>query len=431
MSAAIDRLRPLTGGPDDHDALVERARSARVTLIGEATHGTADFYRERVEITKRLIQEAGVVAVAAEADWPDALRVNGFVRGEGSDRDAEEALRDFRRFPGWMWRNREVEAFVDWLRDWNDRLPPGAPRVGFYGLDLYSMWTSIEAVLDHLDRADPAAADRARGRYGCFDHFDRDEQVYAYEAGIGGAEPCEDEVVAVLADLLRDAGRADAADRDGDPDRRFAAEQNARLVVDAERYHRATFRGGVETWNLRDRHMAETLDALLRHLDRRNGAPARAAVWAHNSHVGDARASELGEAGELDLGQLAREAYGGDAFLIGLTTHSGTVTAASRWGDPAERKRVRPALPGSWEDLLHRAGHERFLLMPPDLPGRRLERAIGVIYLPATERRSHYFEARIADRFDAVVHLDRTTAVEPIDRTREWDRGEPAELAYR
>ncbi len=417
-------IRPLTGRPDDHDALVERARTARVTLIGEASHGTADFYRERAEITKRLIQEAGVVAVAAEADWPDAQRVNRFVRGEGPDRDAEEALGDFRRFPSWMWRTREVEAFVAWRRDWNDRLPPGAPRVGFYGLDLYSLWTSIEAVLGHLDEVDPAAADRARRRYACFDHFGRDSNVYAYETGLAGAEPCEDQVVAVLGDLLRASA---GAGEEGDPDRRFAAEQNARLVVDAERYHRASFRGGSETWNLRDRHMADTLDALLRHLDERNGAPARAAVWAHNSHVGEARASELGEAGELDLGQLAREAYGERAFLIGLTTHSGTVTAASRWGAPVERKRVRPAMPDSWEDVLHRSGHERFLLMPVDMPGWRLERAIGVIYLPETERVSHYFESRLADRFDALIHLDRTTALEPIERTETWQRGEPVE----
>jgi erythromycin esterase-like protein len=417
-------IRPLTGTADDYDALVARAASRRLVLIGEASHGTHEFYRERAAITKRLIAEAGVTAVAVEGDWPDAYRVNRFVRGESDDESADEALSDFRRFPAWMWRNTDVIDFVTWLRDWNDALPPGAPTVGFYGLDLYSLRTSMEAVIDYLAEVDPGAATRARERYACFDHFDRDGQIYAYEAGIGGAEPCERQAVEVLVQLRNAA--AELAARDGllAEDHHFYAEQNARLVVDAEEYYRAAFRGGVESWNLRDRHMADTLDALVAHLERTRGA-TRVAVWAHNSHVGDARATQMGEAGEFNIGQLARERHGGQALLVGFTTYTGTVTAASDWGAPAERKRVRRALPGSWEELFHQADMPRFMIEPAGFFGeRRLERAIGVIYRPETERFSHYFEARLADRFDAVIHIDETSAVEPLEPTSQWEAGE-------
>jgi erythromycin esterase-like protein len=416
-------LRPLSGAVDDYDSLLERAAKTRFVLLGEASHGTHEFYRERAEITKRLIAEQGFIAVAAEADWPDAYRVNLFVRGRSDDASAEEALADFRRFPAWMWRNTDVVEFVTWLREWNDALPAGAPRAGFYGLDLYSLYTSMNAVVAYLDEIDPEAARRARERYACFDHFGRDPQVYAYLAGIGDAEPCEQEVVEQLLELRRLT--AEAAGRNGsvDEDRRFYAEQNARLVANAEEYYRAVFRGGVESWNLRDRHMAETLDELAAHLERRQGS-AKVAVWAHNSHVGDARATELGERGELNVGQLVRERHGEAALVAGFTTYTGTVTAASDWGARAERKRVRPALAGSWEALLHEVGAARLLVDPSGLEGQRLERAIGVIYRPETERLSHYFHARLAEQFDAVVHLDETRALEPLETTSEWETGE-------
>jgi erythromycin esterase-like protein len=389
-------------------------------LVGEASHGTHEFYRERAEITKRLIAEEGFTAVAVEADWPDAYRVNLYVRGASADESPEEALGDFRRFPAWMWRNTEVVDFVAWLREWNDALPPDARKTGFYGLDLYSLHTSMAAVVAYLDDIDPEAASRARERYACFDHFGPDPQVYAYETGLGGAEPCERRVIEQLLDLRI------AAAGEGwlDDDDHFYAEQNARLVVNAEEYYRAVFRGGHASWNLRDRHMAGTLEALAAHLERTRGRPAKAAVWAHNSHLGDARATQLGDAGELNMGQLVRERHRCEALLVGLTTYEGTVTAASGWGGPAERRRVRPALAGSWEELLHATGESRFLLMPDALEGRRLERAIGVIYRPETERLSHYFEARLADQFDAVIHLDETHALEPLERTSAWEAGE-------
>jgi erythromycin esterase-like protein len=423
MAALAEAIQPLTEAGESYAPLLERAVDTRFVLLGEASHGTHDFYRERAEITKRLIAEHGFTAVAAEADWPDAYRVNLFVRGAGDDQGPEEALSDFRRFPAWMWRNTEVVDFVAWLREWNDALPPGAPQVGFYGLDLYSLHISMEAVVEYLDDVDPEAAVRARERYSCFDHFGGDPQVYGYVAGIGDAEPCEQDVVQQLVELQRVA--AEAASRNGPivDDRHFYAAQNARLVVNAEEYYRAVFRGGPESWNLRDRHMAETLDELAAHLERTQGT-AKAAVWAHNSHVGDARATELGERGELNIGELVRERHGREALIVGFTTYSGTVTAASEWGGPAERKRVRRALGGSWEALFHEAEAPRFLIDPSGLAGRRLERAIGVIYRPETERLSHYFHARLADQFDAVVHVDETRAVEPLELTSEWERGE-------
>jgi erythromycin esterase-like protein len=407
----------------DYDRLLERTESARFVLLGEASHGTHEFYRERAEITKRLIAEQNVTLVAAEADWPDAYRVNLFVRGASDDTGAEEALSDFRRFPAWMWRNTDVVDFVGWLREWNDALPADGPKVGFYGLDLYSLHASMEAVVAYLDEVDPEAARRARQRYACFDHFGRDPNLYSYATGAGQAEPCEPEVVAQLVELRRLAAEAASGNGATVDDRRFYAEQNARLVVNAERYYRAVFRGGAESWNLRDRHMAETLEELVAHLERTQGR-SKAAVWAHNSHVGDARATEVGERGELNVGQLVREQHGREAVIVGFTTFTGTVTAASDWGLPAERKHVRPALAASWERHFHELDALRLLLEPATFEGRRLERAIGVVYRPETERFSHYFHARLADQFDLVVHIDETHAVEPLERTSEWEKGE-------
>jgi erythromycin esterase-like protein len=260
---------------------------------------------------------------------------------------------------------------------------------------------------------------RARGRYACFDHFGREPQAYGYATGLGDAEPCEREAVEVLMELRR--RRGDAA-----PDDAFFAEQNAALVVDAEEYYREMFRSTRHSWNLRDRHMARTLEALVAHLER-DHEPVKVVVWAHNSHLGDARATEMGQRGELNLGQLVSTRHGADALLVGLTTYTGTVTAASDWGQPAERRRVRRALAGSWEELFHEAGEPRALIDSPRLHGLRLERAIGVVYRPETERLSHYFLARLAAQFDAVLHFDETTALEPLERSGEWERGEAPE----
>jgi erythromycin esterase-like protein len=424
---------PLTGVAADYDSLLELVGDSRLVLLGEASHGTHEFYKERAQITKRLITEKNFTAVAVEADWPDSYRVNRYVRGEGADSEAVDALSGFRRFPAWMWRNADVLDFVGWLRAHNDQLTDGEERVGFFGLDLYSLHTSIEAVLEYLDKVDPLAASAARYRYACFEHFGEDPQAYGYAASFGLTESCEQEVVSQLVDLQRRA--AEYAKRDGRvaADDFFYAEQNARLVRNAEEYYRTMFRGRVSSWNLRDRHMAETLHELLVHLERR-GQPAKVVLWAHNSHLGDARATDMGRSGEFNVGQLVRQRYGRDAVLVGFTTSEGTVTAASSWGGPAERKRVRPALSGSYESILHEVGKPRLMINLRDhsaassgLRQPMLERAIGVIYLPETERISHYFHARLSDQFDAVLHFDETRAVEPLERTGVWEAGEVPE----
>jgi len=425
--------RPIEDAAGDYDPLLNLIGEARFCLLGEATHGTHEFYRERAEITKRLIKEKGFTAIAVEADWPDAFRVNRYVRGLSDDKNANEALGGFERFPTWMWRNTVIFDFIEWLRDYNSSLPASATKVGFYGLDLYSLYTSIEAVLNYLAKIDPEAAKRARYRYSCFEHFGDDTQAYGYAATFDLSESCESEVIDQLIELRRRA--ADYASRDGRvaQDEFFFAEQNARLVLNAERYYRIMFRGRVESWNLRDRHMAETLDALVAHLNSQ-AQQAKIAVWEHNSHLGDARATYMADYGELNVGQLVREKHGAEAILIGFTTYTGTVTAASDWGGPAERKRVRPALKESYEALFHEMDRANFLLtlrnnkkVSTVLQTPRLERAIGVIYLPETERQSHYFEARLSKQFDAVIHFDETHALEPLEREALWESGEPPE----
>jgi erythromycin esterase-like protein len=403
----------------DYDSLLALVGKSRFALLGEASHGTLEFYRERIRITQRLITEMGFTAIAVEADWPDAWRVNRYVRGSSQDRNADDALSGFRRFPSWMWRNTEVRDFVEWLRDFN-RTRPQHLQAGFYGLDLYSLFTSIGAVLAYLDEHDPEEARRARARYACFDHAKGDSQAYGYAASYGISSSCEDEVVQQLRELNRRAAGAGAASAT-DRDELFYAQQNARLVHNAEEYYRTMFRGRVSSWNLRDSHMAETLQALDRHLSA-SGTPPKFAVWAHNSHLGDASATEMGDAGEWNLGQLARERHGADAVLVGFSTYRGFVTAATEWDDPPERKRVRDGLEGSWEDVFHRCGLDRALLVlrgneavRPMAMERRLQRAIGVIYRPETERMSHYFETTLAGQFDAIIHIDETNALKPLD----------------
>lgn len=423
------------GEISDYNPLLESIGGARFVLIGEASHGTHEFYRERAQITKRLIAEKGFRAVAVEADFPDAYRINRYVRGRGTDDDATDALADFRRFPAWMWRNADVLDFVGWLRNFNDDLPPNGEKAGFYGLDLYSLHASIEAVLNYLDRVDPDAAHRARARYSCFDFFDSDTQAYGYATALGLAKSCEEEVVNQLLELHRRA--SELAKRNGRvaADDFFYAEQNARLVRNAEKYYRTMFLSDVSSWNLRDAHMLETLVALDKHLSENGGKPSKIVVWAHNSHLGDARATEMGgRRGEWNVGQLARQHYKNQTFSVGFTTDHGTVTAATDWGGKAERKRVRPALAGSYENLFHETDSDRFLLLLAKdkqlhsaLSAPLLERAIGVIYRPETERQSHYFYADLSNQFEAVIHFDETRAVEPLEQESIWETGESAE----
>jgi erythromycin esterase-like protein len=401
-----------------------------IVMLGEASHGTHEFYKLRAEITMRLIAERGFMAVLIEGDWPDSARVDAYVRGRGDDGSAEEALRGFERFPQWMWRNSVVVEFVEWLREHNSGTNE---KAGFYGLDLYSLHRSAEQVVRYLTDVDPDAARHARERYGCFDWAGEDMQAYGYAASADIQHSCAEIAREQLAELQGQAARYASLDGRLAADAVFSAEQNARLVANAEQYYRSVFSGRPSSWNLRDTHMAETIQAVREHL-RSQGVPPRVVVWAHNSHIGNARHTEMKRRGELNVGQLARERYGSDVVLVGFTTYTGTVTAARNWEEPAETRKVTPALPGSWEALLHAAGEERFLLplrgpspVAEALRTPRLERAIGVIYRPETERMSHYFEADLPQQFDAVLHVDETRALEPLELSAAEALVEPPE----
>jgi len=391
------------------DALIDRIGDARVVLLGEATHGTSEFYRMRARITRELILRRGFTVIAVEADWPDAARIDHYVRHLGGPPAPWQA---FTRFPTWMWRNAEVEEMVKWLRLHNADVAAAERRVGFFGLDLYSLYTSIAAVLRYLDGVDPAAARVARERYGCLTPWQSDPAAYGRAVVTGEFRGCEDEVVAMLRDMLDK--RLAYQLRDGE--RYLDALQNARLVANAEQYYRAMYYGSRESWNLRDQHMFETLQVLLAF----RGAATKAVIWEHNSHVGNAAATEMGARGELNVGLLARRVYGEEAYLVGFGTDHGTVAAATDWDGPLELKRVRPAHPESYERLCHDTAIEAFLLalrapfreeVRDELLPPRLERAIGVIYRPETELASHYFQASLPEQFDEYVWFDETRAV--------------------
>jgi erythromycin esterase-like protein len=401
--------------PEINDAafgpLFGRAAEARVVLLGEASHGTSEFYRARARITEQLVREHGFNIVAVEADWPDAAAIDRYVRHRPPARAPE---RPFARFPTWMWRNVEVRDFTEWLRTHNAPINDPARRVGFYGLDLYSLHGSIAAVLEYLDRADPELARRARAHYACFDPW-QDPAAYGH-AATGGHASCEREVLAALREILD--RRLVFLGRDADAF--LDATQNARLIAAAEEYYCAMYYGAAKSWNLRDTHMFETMRAVL---DQR-GPEAKAVVWAHNSHIGNAAATEMGQAhGETNIGQLCRAHFGPEAYAIGFGTDRGTVAAASFWDGPMEIKTVRPARADSYEGLCREAGGARFLLdlrrpRDPDLVAglsqSRLQRAIGVIYRPDTERMSHYFGAVLPRQFDAYVWFAETQAVTPL-----------------
>lgn len=447
--------QPLSSSFLDHLAHDIAQRNCRIVCIGEASHGTYEFYNIRAELTKRLIAEYGFDGVCIEGDWPDAWKVNQYVTGTSRDRNANESLKEFRRFPTWMWRNTVTQSFVEWLKHHNDLIDRAKDneahtsypthKAGFYGMDLYSLFTSIDAVIEYLDSVDKDAANRARDRFACFEQGsrgqgNRDAQIYGRNAAMGMSKSCEDAVLSQLNEMQNERFRANG-------DEFFSAQLNAMLVKDAENYYRGMFLGDEPSWNLRDQHMANTVHELIDYIERRKRESAgnnnaenvqqqhtRLVLWAHNSHLGDARATDMGtQRGELNVGQLMRQDYG-DAttplgcYNVGFTSYSGTVTAASNWDTPDRHMVVNPGRRGSWEELMHQAGDcddfgliirgnsvlERALNVP------RLERAIGVIYRPRTELQSHYFEAYLARQFDAVVHIDRSNAIEPLDPKEHW-----------
>jgi erythromycin esterase-like protein len=416
IAAIVRAAEPFDDIDDRFAAIFDRFAGCRIVLLGEASHGTSEFYRARAAITRRLVARHGFDIVACEADWPDMAVLDRQVRDRPGPPPAEPP---FRRFPRWMWRNTDFAALVDWLRRENAGHEKDA-RAGLYGLDLYSLGASMEAVLGYLDRHDPEAAQIARRRYGCLTPWAEEPAHYGSAVVHRGYASCEDAVVAQCREILRHG-------IDGDPDSYLDAAQNARLVSAAERYYRVMYQGGAASWNLRDRHMFETLEQVLA----ARGPDARAVVWAHNSHIGDARATAMGRhMGELNLGQLCRERFGDEAALIGFGTAEGTVAAASDWGDEMEVMTVRPPLPGSWEALCRGTGIPRFVLDPrraEGLPGSLLQRFIGVIYRPESERQSHYMQASLSQQFDAWVWIDRTSAVTPTAHDADADPGAAAD----
>lgn len=428
---ALERLiHPFKGKPEDYQHVLNDIGDARFVLIGEASHGTHEFYQIRAELTRYLIQEKGFNAIAIEGDWPDAYTLHSYVQGKSSLESSFEALKDFKRFPAWMWRNEMILNFVAWLKLYNDSISNENDKIGFYGLDIYSLHSSINAVLDHLEKINPEAARHARKRYSCFEAFGTDPEVYAYETALGIKGDCEQEAQEQFIELQSQAIKKMKAK---DSQEFLYILQNTKIVKDAEMYYRTLFSGNRNfSWNLRDKHMAETIDLLSVYYDQLLGHSSKFIIWAHNSHIGDTRATEMKAQGEYNLGQLMREKYGSQTFLLGFTTYEGTVTAASELGGITERKRVRPALPDSIESIFYHVPSPQFFLSFRS-NDRNLEelgeklllhRAIGVIYRPETERYSHYFHSNITQQYDAILHLDHTTALIPLELAAEKPREE-------
>ncbi len=404
------------------DNLLERIGDSRLVLLGEASHGTAEFYEMRARITRELIEKKGFNVIAVEADWPDAAHIDHYIHGTSPDPLLEST--PFSRFPAWMWANHSVLEFTRWLKAHNEKIAAPQQQVGFYGLDLYSLYSSIEMVLNYLEKVDPETAQVARVRYGCLMPWAGDPGMYGQVTITRQYRECEEDVLATLQDLLRK--RMDYSMADGE--RFFDAEQNARLVADAERYYRTMYYAENNSWNQRDQHMFDTLRSVLAF----RGPESKAVIWEHNSHIGDARATQMSARGEFNIGQLVRQKYPDAAYLIGFGTDHGTVAAASEWGGPMEVKQVQPSHIDSYERLCHETMTDNFLLplskplqeiTRKELLAERLERAIGVIYRPETELQSHYFYASLPRQFDEYIWFDETRAVEPL--TRETMKGMP------
>ena len=408
---------------EDLEPLLGRIGDARCVLLGEASHGTSEYYRWRARISERLIREKGFSFIAVEGDWPDCYRVNRYVKEyPDSGESAREALRAFERWPTWMWANEEVVELTEWLRRHNEGLPE-RERVGFYGLDVYSLWASLQGVIGYLERVDPDVVEIARRAYRCFEPYGENAQEYARATAFVPTS-CEDEVVSLLSELRRKI-----PEYPDDPEARFDAEQNTLVVRGAEAYYRAMVHGGASSWNVRDRHMAETLERLMRHY----GPESKAVVWEHNTHIGDARFTDMANSGMVNIGQLLRERRGEeDVVLVGFGSHRGGVIAATGWGAPMQGMRVPPAREGSWEDVLHRASEENKLLISTDLAEEDGffeplgHRAIGVVYDPARERYGNYVLTVLPRRYDAFVYLDETRALQPL-YVRPREDGEPPE----
>lgn len=422
QSSLINTIRntvnPLSNDPKSYYPLLDRIADAHFVLLGEATHGTSQFYAARAQITSLLIKEKGFNVIAVEADFPEVQPINQFLKDSQFRKSTAESLDGFKRFPIWMWKNKEMLSFIEQLKDINLQKPP-EKKIAFYGMDLYSMYSSIEAVISYLDKVDPDAAQMAKKRYACFYRYGSDDDSYG-QAMSYVKENCQKQVVDQLIELQKKRNEYLQENSLQGNEELFYAEQNAKVAKDAEQYYREMFSRRVKTWNLRDLHMADMVDEVSNHVKKISGT-SKIVVWAHNSHVGNALATEFSESEELSLGQLVLFRHWGDAYLVGLTTYNGTVAAASQWGAKVEKKTLNPALDGSYEELFHNTDIKSFMLDFNDLPSdlntfkqNHLERSVGVVYTPESERVSHYFNARMADQFHAVIHIDHTSAVEPL-----------------
>ena len=411
IAAHLAKIESPLRDAGDLDPLLSGIGNARYVLLGEASHGTSEYYLWRDRLTRRLVEEKDFSFVAVEGDWPDSYRVNRYVKGyPDSGGSAREVLHAFARWPTWMWANEEIVALTEYLREHNARLSEER-KVGFYGLDVYSLWESMEAVERYLRRVDPDAAKRARRAYGCFDPYDQDVQEYAMATALVPTS-CESEAVAMLMELRRGAPQY----REDGREAYFNAEQNALTVRNAELYYRTMVRGGPDSWNVRDHHMVETLERLMAH----HGPDAKAIVWEHNTHVGDARATDMARAGMVNVGQLVRQRHEEEGVvLVGFSSYEGSVIAGEEWGAPMRRMPIPRAREGSWEEILHsHSPDDRLLLFDGDEPDEMLEprghRAIGVVYDPARERYGNYVPTILPHRYDALLYLDRTTALRPL-----------------
>lgn len=429
-------VHPVRGRSTDFDALLDAIGESSVVLLGEATHGTHEFYAARAAISQQLIEKKGFGTILFEADWPDMFRVNNYINDRGPDRSARESLIEFKRFPAWMWRNEEFVSFIEWLRSYNQKLLEPQSPVHVYGLDLYSLHRSIEVVIHELEKIDAHAAQKARERYACFDAY-ADPQEYGYIASSVPGKSCHDIAVEQLLDIK--TKQFEFFKDDLDPvEEKLYVEQNALIVKNAERYYRSLFgNDAAASWNIRDTHMMETINAIV-HFNQVNQRHHKIIVWAHNSHLGDARATQMASYNEINVGQLVKEAFGAQAFSVGFTTYSGRVAAASSWGADVEHKKVMPALANSIEAFFHESGVANFVLILAQYPevyalfnhDDYVQRAIGVIYRPQTERQSHYFYAQLAKQFDAIIHYDESSAVTPLEKSTAWHSGQDAPETY-
>lgn len=415
QESVVDIVRPHLiplQSPADLDTLIDRIGNSKIVMLGEASHGTHEYYTWRAIISQRLIREKGFSFIAVEGDWPDCYKLNRYVKNySGAGDSAFDVLHEFNRWPTWMWANWEVVAFAEWLYNHNKSIPVNL-KTGFYGLDVYSLWESMEAILRYLRRVDPEALEIAEKAFQCFEPYQDEEGTgYAY-ASLLVPEPCTHEVVSLLAEMQRKAPRYNT-----DHENVFSAEQNALIAFNAERYYRAMLHGGSQTWNIRDTHMMETLGRLMRF----HGKNARGIVWAHNTHIGDARATDMSRQGMQNIGELARKSYGSDNIsLVGFGSHRGSVVAAGRWGEEFQSMNVPPAATGSWEDILNRTGIQNGYLMMSDVEDEKFHemeighRAIGVVYHPGSEKFGNYVPSVLPSRYDAFIYLEQTKALHAL-----------------